>query len=97
MVPFAPVALDESLRKLLEDVMSRRTPGLRRAGFDLEGASDAELDEVSQALLDEFVEAGFGPGGEPTQRGLLLERLVEEVARPLMRRSRSRGAAARRR
>jgi hypothetical protein len=84
------LALDETLRRLLEDVMSRRTPRLRHAAASLDPsrAADAELDEVCQALTDEFVETGFGPDGEPNDRGLLLERLIDEVARPLMRRSR---------
>jgi hypothetical protein len=86
------VALDEALRRLLEDVMSRRTPRLRHlaGSLDPSRAADAELDDVCQALTDEFVEAGFGPDGEPNDRGRLLERLIDEVARPLMWRSRKR-------
>lgn len=83
------VALDETMRRLLDDVMGRRTPGLGRLD-DPERAEDAELDEVCQALNDEFVEAGFGPDGLANQRGALLERLIEEVAGTLMRRSRAR-------
>ncbi len=86
------MALDETLRRLLEDVMSRRTPRLRHLADSLDPsrAADAELDEVCQALTEEFVEAGFGSDGEPNDRGRLLERLIDEVARPLMRRSRER-------
>ncbi len=86
------MALDETLRRLLDDVMGRRVPRLRHlaGALDPNRAADAELDEVCQALTDEFVEVGFGPDGEANDRGLLLERLIDEVARPLMRRSRGR-------
>lgn len=83
------MALDETLHRLLDDVMRRRTPRLRRMA-DPEGAGDAELDEVCQALNDEFVEAGFGPDGLANPRGVLLEKLIEELAGTLMRRSRAR-------
>ncbi|HET6921539.1 MAG TPA: hypothetical protein VFI16_00195 [Anaeromyxobacteraceae bacterium] len=83
------MALDETLRRLLEDVMSRRAPRLRHL-LDPDRATDAELDDACQVLTEEFVEAGFGSDGEPTERGRLLERLIDEVARPLMRRSRAR-------
>jgi len=84
------MALDETQRRLLDDVTSRRVPRLRHlaGSLDLSLAADADLDELCQALMDEFVETGFGLDGEANDRGLLLGLLIDEVARPLMRRSR---------
>jgi hypothetical protein len=92
MVLIGSVALDETLRHVLDDVMSRRAPRQRHlaGATDPDRAADAELDEACQALMDEFVEAGFGPDGRPNQHGLLLVRLIEELTRPLMQRSRAR-------
>ena len=71
-------------------MLARRVPRLRHLGeADPDRAPDAELDEACQALMDEFVEAGFAADGQVTQRGVL-QQLIEELARPLMQRSRAR-------
>lgn len=83
--------LDQTLRHLLGEVLGRRVPRLRHLGeADPDRVADAELDEACQALMDEFVEAGFAADGQANQRGLLLQQLIEELARPLMQRSRAR-------
>jgi hypothetical protein len=86
------MALDETLRRALADVLGRRAPRLRRlaGGSDLGDATDAELDEVCQALTDELVETGFGPGGEPNERGRSLQRLIDEVNPARLRRLKGR-------
>lgn len=86
------MALDETLQRLLADVLGRRAPRLRHlAGASDPGdATDAELDEVCQALTDELVEAGFGPRGEPNDRGRSLQRLIDELNPARLRRLKGR-------
>ena len=86
----ARVALDETLRRLLDDVTSRRVPGLRHlaAAPDPGAAAEADLDEVCQALTDEMVETGFTLAGVLNERGLLLGQVLDELNRSRLRRPR---------
>ena len=81
------MVLDETLRRLLDEVTTRRTPGLRHvaAAADPSAAPEADLDVVCQALTDEMVETGFTSGGVLTDRGLRLGQLLDELNRARLR------------
>ena len=84
------MTLDETLRRLLDEVTSRRAPRLRHvaAAPDPSAAPEGDLDVVCQALTDEMVATGFTSGGLLNDRGLLLGQLLDELNRARLRRPR---------
>ena len=77
------MALDETLRRLLDEVTRLRAPGLRRvaAAPDPSAEPEGDLDVVCQALTDEMVATGFTPEGVLNDRGLRLGQLLDELNR----------------
>ncbi len=63
------------------DVLRRRCPAeFGKAARYIEGyVTPEEFSELSKALSDELVEAGLGPDDEPTEYGILIERLIDLV------------------
>src|SRR3954447_17726530 len=81
VVPSAPLQVSRDLRPLLVEVLQERAPELVPLV-----ASSVELGRDSvAAILDslaaELASSGLGPGDEPNERGLQLERLIDEVNR----------------
>ncbi len=81
------MVLDETFRRLLDEVTSRRAPGLRHvaAAPDPSAAPEGDLDVVCQALTDEMVATGFTADGVLNDRGLQLGQLLDELNRARLR------------
>jgi hypothetical protein len=68
--------------ELLRDAISRQSPNLLPLLERLEegGLSADELNELREAVSDEFLDSGLRPDYEPNERGLQLEDLIDELA-----------------
>jgi hypothetical protein len=76
--------LKEHQLELLRDVIRNRCPELadRVESADISGLNREERQAIINALSNEFTASGVGKDGEPTQRGLQLEELLDLVNRP---------------
>jgi hypothetical protein len=41
--------------------------------------TESQADKINQALTDELCETGLNPDGEPNQRGVILEELIDWI------------------
>jgi hypothetical protein len=66
---------------LLVEVLRKRLPSVLSSSdqINVERIRTAEMEEVCQALTDEFCETGLLPSSEPNKRGLLLEQLIDRI------------------
>lgn len=79
----APRALSPASLALLTEILGRRAPHLL-AVIDGRRSLDFPLDvlkEIETAIDTEFTTNGLKADGEPNQRGIELEQLLDEVMR----------------
>lgn len=84
MNSFMHLKLSAKMIGLLGEVIRKRCPHLIRLldlPQDIE-ITDSQLDELEEAVSDEFLETGLRNDDTPTARGLLLEDLIGKLRRP---------------
>lgn len=80
------IELKPELAVLLREVLATHDPemlGSLREG-DLVELDAGQADRVRSAVTAELGSTGFDEGWEPTERGLELEALIDEIGRPFM-------------
>jgi hypothetical protein len=73
--------LSPKMEELLTEVISKRRPdliSLLASPQDTE-LSDSQIDELREAVADEFCETGLREDDEPNERGLLLEDIIGRI------------------
>jgi hypothetical protein len=72
------------LEELLAEVLEKYLPGARGSISELtRGVIDrAGRERIAHAIARELIDTGLGPNDEPTDRGVELERLLDEINRP---------------
>jgi len=71
--------LKPSDKELLVEVLKKRIPPVLSFpdDLDLEKLTSQQVDDICQALTDEFAETGLMQNSEPNERGLRLETLID--------------------
>lgn len=72
------------MKELLSEVVRKRCPHLTGLVASLENVelTDAQRDELWDAVANEFSETGLKEDDEPNERGLVLEDLIGRLRRP---------------
>jgi len=73
-------SLSKQQEELLREIVSQRAPEWLARWDDIVAgrlSSEEILELMNNVLGDEIMETGFLPGGEPTERGLKIEELID--------------------
>lgn len=68
-------------KELLVEVLKKRIPSVLSFpdDLDLEKLTSQQVEDICQALTDEFTETGLLQNSEPNERGLRLETLIDHL------------------
>ncbi len=68
-------------KELLIEVLKKRLPSVLPLPSDLEfdRVTPQQIDDICQALTDEFCETGLLSNSEPNERGIRLESLLDHL------------------
>jgi hypothetical protein len=81
------LVLSQAQKELLHEVISKRNSRLLSllSSPDADRLSSQDRSDLCAAVGAEFAETGTDEAGEPTERGLVLEALLDAINRPNLR------------
>ena len=68
-------------KELLVEVLKKRIPSILSfpEGLDFAKLTSQQVEDICQALTDEFAETGLMQNSEPNERGLRLETIIDRL------------------